>query len=1022
MLCNQPSRECLNGGVVVIKDVVRRQVVVPSETVGAEPANLEGEYNLTFANGWATTAFDSKASPLVVVNKNGICAVSGRIGGKLSYCSANGNECTVATLPTSCRPSKRLIFNLGSSFQVSRVDVLPDGQVRWIAGGSPGFTGLISEPGGIVSATHAWMLRRTWPVLPAWISLDGVKFNTRGGGRTEVSDGNLGLHGWANFGRGSIFMARKSGYDESGINDRAATNNRYSDDSFDEVAAYVDGKRCIVSGLVKRTGGQKEWTQINIGSYLRRTVGGAWGGSIMTLPENCRPSTTLLFNLNNNEATSQVKVTPDGVVAWVMSGSASNRYDVAFTHKNSPEISVDPRVPLRPGLSGNRNQEYIKNPGGTRCLDGNSDSNGGKVHMWNCEMLANQQWEYDPSKMQIKRRSGGTARCLQGDPSTDGGKVEMQECDTSSYRQQWRYGEGKKLCLLSNYQNPFQIKCLQGDARSNGGHVHMWRSGSSSREDNVVNWEIPVLSASAFTTSEGWLSLTGINFAVKSAVGCEFGTVTEKGAGTAVKGTCCPGDAKRNSGQATCKNNHPQMFGHTRHICWTEEGNNWGYCTEPDTEEVDVPLKNGWQTAVWQDNTPGKATYLFDDGSCTVSGYVKGQVKNVERPMPIIKNPRGTRCLDGNSDSNGGNVHMWNCESSLANQQWEYDPSKMQIKSLRGAFKAARCLQGDPSKDGGKVKMQDCDTSNFRQQWQTLLDNGSRTVGKKLCLFQTIYTRTRYRCLHGSDASSNGGSVYMWTYDRNNKDQDWEVPGRGDLVGEPATPGQMALLSQHIATLPPICRPSKPLSFNVQSNLDQASWTGGPSLNALGAYPSRVDVLVNGHVMLYQTGLSYSDTATVKVSLSGISFDTCKYPGRTSVTTGGTARTAYHCRPPALEQVSLGPAGQAASRSTTETIVKEAHCDCPTGLSGVECEICNRECTNGGVLDKGMCVCHCPRGRGGLLCDTCTLEARDCQNGGTYNKDECKCTCKADNKHKGVDCSIPVCYNGLKVGERYSYE
>ena len=106
---------------------------------------------------------------------------------------------------------------------------------------------------------------------------------------------------------------------------------------------------------------------------------------------------------------------------------------------------------------------------------------------------------------------------------------------------------------------------------------------------------------------------------------------------------------------------------------------------------------------------------------------------------------------------------------------------------------------------------------------------------------------------------------------------------------------------------------------------------------------------------------------------------------------------------------------------SAQTVVKEAQCKCPAGISGLECEVCNRKCKNDGILDTNMCVCHCPRGRGGLLCGVCTLEANDCQNGGTYDKETCKCTCK-DAKHKGVDCSIPVCYNGLKVGKRYSYE
>ena len=44
----------------------------------------------------------------------------------------------VATLPASCRPAKRLIFNLNNHQYTSRVDVLTNGQIRWIASGNSG--------------------------------------------------------------------------------------------------------------------------------------------------------------------------------------------------------------------------------------------------------------------------------------------------------------------------------------------------------------------------------------------------------------------------------------------------------------------------------------------------------------------------------------------------------------------------------------------------------------------------------------------------------------------------------------------------------------------------------------------------------------------------------------------------------------------------------------------------------------------------------------------------------------------
>ena len=41
----------------------------------------------------------------------------------------------MATLPTNCRPSKRLVFNLNNEDSTSQVDVLKDGRVIWNGGG-----------------------------------------------------------------------------------------------------------------------------------------------------------------------------------------------------------------------------------------------------------------------------------------------------------------------------------------------------------------------------------------------------------------------------------------------------------------------------------------------------------------------------------------------------------------------------------------------------------------------------------------------------------------------------------------------------------------------------------------------------------------------------------------------------------------------------------------------------------------------------------------------------------------------
>ena len=80
----------------------------------------------------ATAAKKTAAVKVVVVKaKNKInpeaCTVSGLIRG-----SKWGH---VATLPATCRPSKRLIFNLNNHGKNARVDVDTNGQVIWVAGG-----------------------------------------------------------------------------------------------------------------------------------------------------------------------------------------------------------------------------------------------------------------------------------------------------------------------------------------------------------------------------------------------------------------------------------------------------------------------------------------------------------------------------------------------------------------------------------------------------------------------------------------------------------------------------------------------------------------------------------------------------------------------------------------------------------------------------------------------------------------------------------------------------------------------
>ena len=69
------------------------------------------------------------------------------------------------TLPSSCRPPKRLIFNLNNHAKTARVDVLPNGQVVWVAGGR----------------NHGWL------------SLAGILFAKKGGKSLRLANR------WANY-------------------------------------------------------------------------------------------------------------------------------------------------------------------------------------------------------------------------------------------------------------------------------------------------------------------------------------------------------------------------------------------------------------------------------------------------------------------------------------------------------------------------------------------------------------------------------------------------------------------------------------------------------------------------------------------------------------------------------------------------------------------------------------------------------------------------------------------------------
>ena len=118
----------------------------------AFPAKTAQRSNVPLVAGWKPYGGDY-GTPTYTV-RDGLCSIEGLV--RHSSWSAS-----IATLPSECRPNKRLIFNLNIHQYTARVDVATNGAVTWHAGGN--------------SNEHKW------------ISLTGIHFATRGAKSRELT-------------------------------------------------------------------------------------------------------------------------------------------------------------------------------------------------------------------------------------------------------------------------------------------------------------------------------------------------------------------------------------------------------------------------------------------------------------------------------------------------------------------------------------------------------------------------------------------------------------------------------------------------------------------------------------------------------------------------------------------------------------------------------------------------------------------------------------------------------------------
>ena len=295
---------------------------------------------LTLLNGCGLQNLQDYAPPTCVV-KNGVCYVEGTIKGKVKDEGVWG-DCAV--LPEQCRPTKRLVFNLGNNGSTCRVDVMSSGVITWEAGGE-----IYSRP-------------------YSWLSLTGIVFRIGDdnqepltlrnscvpyGAREDYAPPTFVVKNGVCYVEGMIEVKERG--DCAVLPEKCRPNKRLvfnlnSDGSTCRVdvlssgvitweARGKDSMPTFISltGIVFRIGDDNPEPRLltlvngwlpygknadyapptfvvkNGVCYVEGTIRGEWGDCAV-LPEKCRPNKELTFNLNNDDFTCIVDVTSSGVI------------------------------------------------------------------------------------------------------------------------------------------------------------------------------------------------------------------------------------------------------------------------------------------------------------------------------------------------------------------------------------------------------------------------------------------------------------------------------------------------------------------------------------------------------------------------------------------------------------------------------------------------------------------------------------------------------------------------------------
>ncbi len=331
----------------------------PKEPEPSPPAVVSKTLPLEFAADWSDHS--EEYAPAVVRVEDKVCFVEGLV--KVTGANITQRK-HIATLPEECHPQRRLVFNLNNHANTARVDVMEDGRITWVAGGSGhrwiSLTGISfaqgeAQPLGLGRGWSNYGHEYTGATVRKVDSLCIVEGLVRTSNRPPPPQPPLGIlmmrfqphivtlpedcrpaqrhvfnlntHDatirvdvlpdgrvvWAAGGANHNWISLNGIVVDLGAGEQIQYGPRWSDygnDGNDYAGGkvYRHGNVCVVEGLLK-TGEAAVTAQRHIA----------------TLPAECRPSKRLIFNVNNNAKTARVDLMADGRILWV-AGGADHRW------------------------------------------------------------------------------------------------------------------------------------------------------------------------------------------------------------------------------------------------------------------------------------------------------------------------------------------------------------------------------------------------------------------------------------------------------------------------------------------------------------------------------------------------------------------------------------------------------------------------------------------------------------------------------------------------------------------------